>query len=791
MNKNGHSAFSLLVRQFTNPLVLLLFVAVLLSVAVGEHTDAIIILLILLATGMISFWQEFNAGHAMEKLQKMIEINHEVIRDGKRITIPSTLIVVGDSVLLDAGDVIPADGRLVESNELHVNESVLTGESFPAEKMAGKDFPNSIPTKMTNRIWQGTNVISGTGIMEVMQTGDQTILGGMRKSLETNPETAFEKGIRHFGIFLLKITVSLAAFTLVVNISQHKPVLDALLFSLALAVGMAPELLPAIMTFAMTGGARHMMKQKVIIRKLSSVFNFGEVSVLCTDKTGTITEGKVMVKDMLDPTGKSSPSLMGLAWLNASLQQGFRNPIDDAIAALPANVEDYSRINEVPYDFIRKRLSVAVLLQGEKLCICKGAFKEILSICSHVQQNDATLALSSNERVLLEEKYIGFSHEGFRVLGLCTKALTNVKMSKEDETGMVFRGFILLEDRLKSDAHASINRLRELNIHVKIITGDNRHAAMHIARELDMSAAGIVSGDEMDKMTSEALSARIKGVDIFAEIEPHQKERIVKALQQNGETVAYIGDGINDVSAIHAADVGISTNNAVDVARESADFVLLEKDLAVLANGVIEGRRSFANSMKYLLITTGATFGNMISVAMASIFLPFLPMLPKQLLLTNLISDLPFLSIASDKVDGESIKQPVQWDLKTLRRYMVIFGLHSTVFDFITFWVLFRFLQLEGDAFRTGWFMESSLTEIIILFVIRTRHSVFSSKPSPWLLWLSISAIIIILVLPFTPLATPMGLHINNASEMIAILVIITCYFLTAEWLKRVFYRLT
>lgn len=781
----------LLTRQFINPLVLLLVVAVMLSAILGESSDSLIILFILLATGLLGFWQELNAGKAMDRLRHMIGMNHTVLRAGHPCVLETHQIVPGDVLILDAGDIIPSDCRILESNELHVNESSLTGESFPVEKQAGvlaADLPLS---RKNNCLWQGTHIISGSATAMVVKTGDQTLFGQMAHSLVQTPETAFEKGIKRFGFFLLRITIILSIAILAGNLYFKKPLFDSVLFSLALAVGMAPELLPAIMTFAMSEGAKRMMKKNVIVKKLSSIFNFGEVNILCTDKTGTITEGEVTVKGIVDPEGKTSDRLRLYACLNANFQNGFTNPIDKAIVSLNIPLNAYEKLNEIPYDFIRKRLSVAVKTDEQRFFITKGALSNVLEVCRFVETVDKSAeTLNDEKRKAITGHFMDYSQQGFRVLGIAYKSIEKNRISREDEEEMTFLGFILLEDPLKESTRSSIQRLSQLNIEVKIITGDNRFAASHTAQEIGMKDFSIMTGQELDTLSPEALMVRARHTHIFAEIEPRQKEHIIKALQKSNLTIGYIGDGINDVAAIHAADIGISTHNAADVAKEAADFVLLEKDLSVLADGIQEGRKSFANTMKYIFITTGATFGNMFSVAGASLYLPFLPMLPKQILLTNLITDLPFLMIASDRVDENQLTRPGKWDLQLIRNFMIVFGLHSSVFDFIAFYVLYYHLRLAGSTFQTGWFIESAVTELLILYIIRTRKTFIKSMPGRWLLVTGILALGITLYLPFSPFAGLLGFSVMHAPVAMAIALILLAYVITADILKVIFFRL-
>ncbi|HEX6426450.1 MAG TPA: magnesium-translocating P-type ATPase [Niastella sp.] len=781
----------LLVRQFTNPLILLLVIAVILSAILGQSSDSFIILFILLTTGLLGYWQEFNAGKAMEQLRTMTEMTSTVLRDGKAFQLPTRHVVPGDIILLDAGDIIPADCRIIESNDLHINESSLTGESYPVEKSAGQ-LEDTLPLgKKYNCLWQGTNVISGNATALVVLTGSETIFGQMAHSLIQTPDTAFEKGIRHFGFFILRITIVLSLVILLTNLYFQKPFFDAVLFSLALAVGMAPELLPAIMTFAMAAGVKRMLKKKVIVKKLSSIFNFGEVNVLCTDKTGTITEGIVTIKDIVGIDGKTNDRLRLYAFLNAALQKGFTNPIDQAIVSLNiSSAAAYEKINEIPYDFIRKRLSVAVKNGAERFFITKGAFNNVLQVCSYLESgNENPEPIKDEIRKQLEGDFIAYCQQGYRVLGLCYKPIQTDKITRDDEREMIFLGFILLEDKLKENVASSIKQLKQLHIEVKIITGDNRFAAYHTAKIIGMKDPVILTGEEMDRLYPEALVVKVKHTDIFAEIDPHQKEIIIKALQKSRLTVAYIGDGFNDVAAINAADIGISTNNAVDIAKEAADFVLLEKDLSVLADGIHEGRKSFVNSMKYIFITTGATFGNMFSIAGASLFLPFLPMLPKQILLTNLVTDLPFLTIAADHVDNEDLAKPGKWDIKLIRRFMIVFGLHSSFFDFITFYMLYIYFGLSNSAFQTGWFLESAITELLILFVVRTKKSIIKSKPGKLLLITALTALCITIYLPFSPFAALLGFSIEHAQQIMAIGMILIVYLITADLLKIAFFR--
>ncbi|MBI3511804.1 MAG: magnesium-translocating P-type ATPase [Bacteroidetes bacterium] len=779
----------LLIRQFRNPLVLLLLVAVLLSGIMRETTDMFIILAILLATGFLSFIQELNAGRSVEKLQQMLAVTVGVLREEKTMKLKSSEIVPGDILELSAGDIIPADCRILESEELHVNESALTGESFSVEKSSGDVKEGASISEKTNCLWKGTHIISGTAKALVVLTGNNTIFGQLKSSLEHEEETVFEKGIRNFGIFLLKITLVLSICILVINIIFHKPIADSILFSLAIAVGMAPELLPAIMTLSMTAGAKRMLRKKVIVKKLTSIINFGEVTVLCTDKTGTLTEGVSRVNRIVDADGKEDAELYRMAKVNASLQGGFTNPIDDALRKLGEDISGYNKCGEIPYDFKRKRLSIVAEKNSNYTMITKGALTNVLDVCTSYFSAKEIRSLGKDDLARITSRFREYGEQGFRVLGLAYKNFTTQKITKTDEANMIFLGFILLEDPLKEGVLHSIERFKKLNTTLKIITGDNRHVAAYTAAELGLDTSQVLLGSGIAAMSPEALKVKVKAVQVFAEIEPQQKEHIIRALQQSGEAVAYMGDGINDVAAIHAADTGISVNDAVDVAKEAADFVLLEKDLSVLADGITEGRKTFANSLKYIFISTGATFGNMFSVAGASLLLPFLPMLPKQILLTNFLTDFPYLAVSDDNVDDSQIEKPSRWNLKTVRRFMIVFGLHSSVFDFLTFFYLYFTLHLKESGFQTGWFLESVITELVILFVIRSSRSFLKSKPSHLLILIAVLMAAFTMVLIYTPLAALFGLQSLPLAQLLMITGILFLYLVTADILKIFFFR--
>lgn len=779
----------LFIGQINNPLMLLLLGAVILSAFLSDISDVVIILLIVLSTSILSFLQERNAGKVVEQLQSLIAIKATVLRDGKPKEIPSAQVVSGDVLLVRAGDRLPADCLLLEANELHANESSLTGESFPVRKEAGM-LPAETPlARRTNCLWEGTSIISGNGKALVIQTGGETLFGRLSVSAEKGTTTAFEHGIRDFGFFLLKITLLLAVFILIVNLLHHTGIIESALFALALAVGMAPELLPAITTIAMSRGAKKLLEKKVIVKKLNSIQNLGEVNLLCTDKTGTITEGAIHVAGWVDGQGRESVFVRKLAIWNASLENGYANPIDEALKKLaPSDAEVVQKIGEVPYDFIRKRLSIGVATGTENLLVSKGAFAQILPSCTKLRLSEDRIEEIAAYRLELENRFTEYGEQGLRVIAICYKPIDISTITKEMETEMIFAGFILLNDPVKSGIVETISQLHRLKVGLKIITGDNRAVADSITRDIGFHHPTILTGQELLATSPEALKQRVQQTNIFAEVEPQQKERIILALRQTF-TVAYMGDGINDVAAITAADVGISVDNAVDVAREAADFVLMEKNLMVIADGIREGRKTFANTLKYLYISTGSTFGNMCSVAAASLVLPFLPMLPKQILLTNFLTDFPFLTVTTDNVDKEALENPGRWEIGVIRKYMVIFGAHSSLFDLLTFFTLDYLFKVKASEFQTGWFVESVLSELCILFIIRTHKRFFQSRPGIKVLVFSGVAFGLTIGLPYLPLARQTGLIPLPLGVFGTMLLIVATYIITADLLKVWFFR--
>jgi Mg2+-importing ATPase len=781
----------LFLLQFKSPLTVLLIIAAGLSLGLGDSTDAIIIFVIILVSSVLGFWQEKGAADAVARLLKMVQVKCKVLRNGNEMEIPVEKAVPGDIAILAAGDIIPGDSLVTASGELYADEAALTGETFPVEKAAGIIKEDTPLAQRSNTLYMGTHVVSGTAKVVIVKTGKQTEFGKIsNRLLSKQPETDFEKGIRHFGYMLMEITLILVVIIFGINVLLHKPVLDSLLFSLALAVGLTPQLLPAIVTINLSKGADNMAKLKVIVKRLSSIENLGSMNVLCSDKTGTITAGKVTVKEALGIDGNVSEKTMRCAWLNASLQKGFRNPIDEAICENYRGDKTTGIVQaEIPYDFIRKRLTIQLKVNDTISAITKGAFNNILEVCSFAENSKGEIVALESIKPGLLKQYEQLSENGYRTLGVAYKNTGAQNFTIKDEAGMTFLGFLSLYDPLKKEASAAIESLRKYGIGLKLITGDNALVANSLANQVGLAGAMIITGTQMRQMSETAFMLQAQKAQIFAELEPNQKEQIILALKKAGNVVGFIGDGINDAPALHAADVGISVDTAVDVAKEAADIVLLDKDLQVLQAGILEGRKTFANTMKYIFMATSANFGNMFSMAGASLFLAFLPLLPKQILLTNLLTDLPEMAIASDRVDNTSIATPHKWDTGFIKKFMIVFGLTSSLFDYITFAVLIFFLHADEHLFQSGWFLESVISATLIVLVVRTRLSFFKSPPGRYLTIATLFIIAFVLGMPFTPVPSLFGFVRLPAAFYGCMALIVAGYIVSAELAKKLFYR--
>lgn len=790
------AALMAFIKQFKNPLILILIFSVCISAVVGEWVDAGVVLAVIIGSTLLSFIQEYNATNAVEKLLARVEIKATVLRDGKSVEIPTRWVVPGDVVLLSAGNLIPGDGVLLHAKDCYVDQAVLTGETFPVEKKPGIVPKTASVAERSNCVFMGTSIRSGNASALIVHVGTQTAFGeiGQRLTLRP-PETEFERGIRHFGYLLMQIILVLVLFVFAINVFAARPPVDSLLFAIALAVGIAPEMLPVIVTITLSAGAQRMAAKGVIVRRLNAIENLGNLDVFCVDKTGTLTEGNIQLKDACDSQGQSSDEILLYAYLNAHLQVGIPNPLDEALIVSGASVAGraaaYHFIDDIPYDFERKRLSVIVAAtDGTRIMLTKGAYEGILRLCDHILVGDKTLILDDAQRHELGQRFAEWSAQGFRVLGLASKPVgTQATFVPHDENGLVFHGFLLFFDPPKADAQHMLDALGALGVEFKIITGDNPLVAQYIARQVGLTVTGMVSGSQLNTLRDEALWQLADRTNLFVEIEPNQKERIIRALQKNKHVVGYMGDGINDAPALHVADVGISVDQAVDVAKEAADFVLMEHSLNVLRDGIIIGRRTFANTLKYIFTTTSANFGNMFSMAGVSLFLPFLPMLAKQILLNNFLSDIPGIALASDNVDQEWIDRPRRWDVNLIRNFMIVFGLMSSVFDFLTFGVLVWWLNASPEEFRTGWFIESLMTELVIALIVRTRRPFFRSRPGRWLWWSTVVVAVLTFLLPYLPTSALFG-FVPLPFSMLSLLILITAsYMVTAEIVKQRFYQ--
>lgn len=782
----------LLLRQFSSPIVVILIIAALLSFALSDATDGVIILVIVLVSGLLGFAQERGAAKAMGALLQAVELQSSVLRGGELSEVPNRELVRGDVVLLRAGDGIPADCRLLSEQDLFVNQAALTGESFPVDKSPGVIDSNTPLAKRSNTLLLGTHVVSGSGRALVVNTGKATAFGAIAERLRLRPpQTEFEQGVRRFGSLLVEITLVLVIAIFAVNVYLERPVLDSFLFAMALAVGLTPQLLPAIISVNLAKGAQRMAKQRVIVRRLAAIEDFGSMDVLCSDKTGTLTEGQVHLQAALDIHGDPSDQVLLYAWLNASFESSFSNPIDTAIRSqhIPGT-DSWHKRDELPYDFERKRLSVLAEHTDDLLLITKGALANVLAVCTLAELPNGNAVPLAEHRQAIEQRAEALNAQGYRTLGVAIRRLDQAPvLTHALEAQMTFLGVLAFADPPKAGIRNTLAGLENLGVHLKIITGDHPLVAAKVGQEVGILQPRVITGDQLRSLSDAALPARASNTDIFAEIEPSQKERIVRALRKAGHVVGYMGDGINDAPALHAADVSISVQGAVDAAKEAADLVLLDPNLDVLLAGVKEGRRTFANTLKYVFMATSANFGNMVSMAGASLVLPFLPLLPKQVLLTNLLTDLPELCIATDRVDHDWIQRPRRWDVGFIRRFMLVFGLVSSIFDWLTFGVLRLGLQAGAAEFRTGWFVESVVSASLIVLVVRTRHPLLRSRPSKLLMVATCLVVITTVLLPATGLGRLFG-FVPLPPVFLPILgLIVLAYLSAAELVKGWFYR--
>jgi Mg2+-importing ATPase len=785
----GFSRTRILWRQVRSPLLLLLVFAIGVSALTAQWTDAVIILVIVLGTVGIGYSREYRAEAAVAALRARVKTRASVLRDGQVRLVPLEDIVPGDVVLLSAGSVVPADARVLESTDCYVSEAVMTGESFPVQKKPGKLDPLTSLAKRDNAVLLGTNVRSGSARGLVVRTGRATEFGAVAQRLLLRPpDTEFDRGVRHFGYLLTSAMLVMVLVVFGAHVLRGRPPIETLLFSIALAVGLSPELLPAILSVSLARGAQAMARQGVLVRRLNAIENLGSMDILCTDKTGTLTEGIVELEGAYDALGAKSERVLALAAVNATFETGIKSPLDEAI--LVARAPDGSKsqkLGEIPFDFVRKRVSVVVDGSDGLRLIAKGAFLHVLEACTELAGG---VALDDERRAELERHYAAWTGRGIRVLAVAERRLPlQPSYGREDERDLTFVGFLTFLDRPKEGAAEAIQDLGKLGVQVKVITGDSKLVAVHVAGLVGMPHARVLTGEELDELHDEALWHAAERTDLFVEVDPNQKERIILSLKKMGHVVGFLGDGVNDAPAMHAADTSLSVEQAVDVAREAADFVLFEKHLEVIKRGIEEGRRTFANTMKYVLTTTSANLGNMVSMAAASLFLPFLPLLAGQILLNNFLSDIPAVGIAGDSVDPELVERPRRWDMRFIGRFMAEFGALSSLFDFITFAVLLGLFHATPELFRTGWFVESLLTELAIALVVRTRRPFFRSRPGALLLRTTLALIPVTLAIPYLPFARALGFVPLPWTLLATVATITVLYVAATELMKRRFYR--
>ncbi len=782
--------------RFRNPLVLILLVAAAISALTGDLTSFVIICTIVVTSALLDTVQEFRAKEAAESLRVSVALKERVLRDGQEVTVLGPDLVPGDIVFLAAGDLVPADGRLVEARDFFVNEALLTGESYPAEKHECHEGVETLEVaRATNAAFMGSSVMNGSARLLVCATGLTTELGKISNSLrQAPPPTAMDQGTHRFGMLIVRFTEVLVLFVLLINLLFHRPWLDSFLFAVALAVGLTPELLPMIVSVTLARGAIRMAKAQVIVKRLAAIHDLGSMDILCTDKTGTLTEAKIGLARQVALSGEVSEHVLDLAWLNSHFQAGLRNPLDTAIVQSgPPRGAGWTKIDEVPFDFQRRRVSVLVEYEGRRLLITKGAPEDVLKLAVQYEEpgKPNPLPLDATARARAAKVFDRLCAEGFRALGVAWRELepSRKEASVADEQELVFAGFIFFSDPPKASAGAAIAALGAKGVGVKILSGDNERVTQHVCVELGIPILGMLTGTEIEALSDEALAARLDETNLFCRVTPVQKNRIILGLRHKGHVVGYLGDGINDAPSLHTADVGISVDSAVDVAKDAADIILLQQDLGVLERGVTEGRRAFGNIMKFIMMAMSSNFGNMFSMAGATLILPFLPMLPVQILLNNLLYAVSEMPIPLDEVDSEITAMPEHWDMRFIRNFMLVMGPVSSIFDFLTFGLLLLIFHANEALFQTGWFVESLATQVLVIFVLRTRRNPLRSYPHPLLTTTSFAVVALAVVLPFTPVGAWFGFVPPSAGFLLAIAGLTVSYLALAQGAKWAFYR--
>jgi Mg2+-importing ATPase len=783
--------------RFANPLVLLLLVAATISAFVGDRTSFVIIVAMVFLSVTLDFVQETRAGHAAEALKRTVALRARLVRDGKPTDAPADEVVAGDVLVLGPGSLVPADARLLASKDLFVNQSLLTGESYPVEKHALDAPPASAgggPDAATGAVFMGTSVVSGAATALACHTGRATALGDISASLALRPPaTAFELGVKSFGLLILQCAVALVLFVVLVNAAFGRPWLESFLFAVALAVGLTPELLPMVVTVTLSRGAIRMAKERVIVKRLSAVHDLGSMDVLCTDKTGTLTEAAIRLEQHLDAQGHDSARVLELAVLNSKLETGLKTPMDEAILRhAEVDLTQWTKVDEVPFDFERRCVSVLADDGARRVLVLKGAFEDVLAHSTRYETggDGATAApIDDAMRATLRARFDALAGEGFRVLGIAWRETprAQVEATLGDEANLVFAGFACFEDPPKPSAAAAIRALEQSGVAVKIVTGDNEIVTRHLWAQLGLPATVTLTGAEIAELSDPALLARVETVGIFARVTPPQKNRVLQALRKRGHVVGYLGDGINDAPSLHSADVGMSVEGAVDVAREAADLILLDQDLGVVHRGVLEGRRTFGNILKYIRMGTSSNFGNMFSMAGGTLLLPFLPMLPVQILVNNFLYDLSQVPLPLDRVDPAELAHPRRWDTAEIRNFMLFVGPVSSLFDFATFWVMLRVFHAREALFHSGWFVESLATQVLVIFVIRTAGNPFRARPSGVLVLTTLAAVAAAVALPWTPLGARLGLVPLPAAFFAILAGMVLVYLVAVEAVKRLY----
>jgi Mg2+-importing ATPase len=796
------SAVGRILTALANPLVLILLAASAVSAVLGEPIGAVIIILIVLFSTAIDYFQTHRSQLAAERLRSQVALTATTLRNGQWVEVPRHDVVPGDVIRLSAGDLVPADARLIEARDLHANQAALTGESMPAEKEAGEsDTSSDNPADSRNAVFLGSSIESGTATALVITTGKSTSFGDIVTRLAARPpETEFDRGTRQFGLFIMRVVMLLVLFVFLVSALLKKDALESLLFSVSLAVGLTPEFLPMITTVTLAQGAVHMSKQKVIVKNLASIQNFGSMDILCSDKTGTLTSGDMSLDRQVDPGGGSSDRVLALAYLNSAFETGIKNALDQAIVASvkakpvdPAllqrdklDPQAYHKLDEIPFDFNRRRLSIVASSDARRLMITKGAPEGVFAVCTSYEFDGQTKPFDAEGRAQANKTYQELSAQGYRVLAVAWReAPVQDAYRIADEKDLILAGFVAFIDPPLPDATEVLKLLADDGVRVKILTGDGELVAQHICKQVGLDAGRIILGDELDKISDPALGLLAETCTVFARVSPAQKNRIILALKMRKHVVGYMGDGINDAPSLHNADVGISVATAVDVAKGAADIILLERSLRVLHAGILEGRKAFGNVMKYLLMGTSSNFGNMFSMAGASLFLPFLPMLPTQILLNNFLYDLAQITIPTDNVDDSYMHKPRKWNIDIIRDFMLIIGPISSIYDFLTFAVMLLVFHANEVLFHTGWFVESLATQTLVLFVIRTAGNPFRSRPSRPLAITTLAIVLIGLLLPFTPLAGLLGFTPLPAGYFLFLVAATSTYLVLVEIAKR------